>query len=138
MRYRKSMVLILLVIFTALGSHFASAEKSGKERYKLINGIVVPTPDGPIQASRIKYPKRIGHLNAFHYPKLTPRISGETVLQILIDTQGKVVDAKVLVSLRKDYDDAALRFVRTLQYSPGLLDEEAKPFLIEEDIYYRS
>jgi TonB family protein len=82
-------------------------------------------PKPPVRVGgSIKEPKRISWV-APVYPKIAmeAKVQGTVIIEALIDTDGSVVDAKVLRSVPL-LEDAALESVKQWMYEPTLVDGE--------------
>ena len=75
-------------------------------------------------ASPIDYPKK----------ELRAGKGASVLLQLTIDTDGKVLGAEVIESAGSSFDDAALRTIERYQFTPAL-DERNQPILVQ--IQYR-
>lgn len=92
--------------------------------------------NGPVQvASAIMAGNRIGGDNPI-YPAQARAdkntVDGTCKLKAIINKDGGVSDLQVVKSLRKDYDEAAMKAVKTWHYKPFLLNGE--PTAVETTI----
>ena len=69
------------------------------------------------------------------YPKEARRskIEGDVVLKVIIDENGKVLDAEILESLGYGLDEAAITAIRQFIFSPGFKDGK----IVRTQIKYR-
>ncbi|HFE53578.1 MAG TPA: energy transducer TonB, partial [Bacteroidetes bacterium] len=71
-------------------------------------------------------PEPIGGFKAIQkhlkYPEIARRdsIEGRVIVHVLVDENGNAVDAKILKSLRKDLDEAAVEAVKSVKWRPAL------------------
>lgn len=89
---------------------------------------VAPTPDGVVRVGgAIKEPQKVRDVSPV-YPKIAQasKVSGVVILDIVVDTEGKVRDIRVLRSVPM-LDNAALEAVRQWQYTPTLINGVATP-----------
>jgi TonB family protein len=101
----------------------AAKEKAAAARARTIKAAVRP-------GGRIMAPKRIKDV-APVYPALaqTARVSGPVTIEATIDTEGKVVDAKVVKSIPL-LDQAALDAVQQWEYLPTMLNGTPVPVTV--------
>jgi len=61
------------------------------------------------------------------YPSaaLRERISGQVVMEVVVDAEGRVQSARVTKSLRADFDDRAIMAVKTWRFEPARRDGRA-------------
>jgi TonB family protein len=66
------------------------------------------------------------------YPRsaLSERIGGQVLMDVVVDAEGRVQTARVIKSLRKDFDDSAIEAVKTWRFEPARRDGRAVPALI--------
>jgi protein TonB len=101
----------------------AAKEKAAAARAKAKMAAVRP-------GGRIMAPKKIKDVPPV-YPPLaqTARVSGPVTIEATIDTDGKVVDAKVVKSIPL-LDQAALEAVQQWEYLPTMLNGTPVPVLV--------
>jgi protein TonB len=66
------------------------------------------------------------------YPQLAvhANVTGTVILEAIVDTDGRVINVKVLRSAHRLLDDAALAAVRQWQYTPVILNGIPEQFIL--------
>lgn len=105
----------------------------------VVGGVVggLPTeaaPPPPVKAVRvggdIREPRKIRNVNPVYPPLATKaQIEGLVIIEATIDTQGRVVDARILRGVPM-LDEAALEAVRQWVYVPTLLSGVPTPIIL--------
>jgi periplasmic protein TonB len=108
----------------------------------IVGGLMtaVPPPPQPVSVPRSRAPVQIGGL--IQAPALVQRVepiypdiavkanvTGVVILEATVNERGEVIGVVVLRS-RKLLDQAAIDAVRQWRYSPLLLNDEARPFVL--------
>ena len=90
-----------------------------------------PTTGETITGSGVSGPQSIYSPRA-PYPRaaLSDRISGQVVMDVVVDAEGRVQTARVTKSLRADFDDSAMGAVKTWRFEPARRDGRAVPALV--------
>lgn len=90
-----------------------------------------PAPGGPVRVGgNIKAPTKIQDVRPVYPPEaLDARVSGMVILEVTIDTEGNVADAKVLRSIPL-LDQAALTAVKGWRFTPTLLNGTPVPVIM--------
>lgn len=83
---------------------------------------------GVARAQQLEPPKLIERVEA-RYPDEAARLglTGAVTLELLVDAEGKVVDASVLAPAGHGFDEAALAAVRQFRFEPGRADGKPVP-----------
>ena len=117
---------------------------SGVARAVAVTGVVV---FGSVliaaQAQRVRVggdlrpPQRVVYVEPV-YPEQAKadRISGMVILELLIGTDGKVLDDEVIRSAHPDLDRAASVAVRQWEYTPTLLNGEAVELVMSVNVTF--
>ncbi|MDH4220798.1 MAG: energy transducer TonB, partial [Candidatus Aminicenantes bacterium] len=64
------------------------------------------------------------------------KIEGTVVLEIKIDAEGNVIDAKILKSVHPDIDKAAMEAIKKWKYKPVLKDGKPVPVVFAVTINF--
>jgi protein TonB len=93
--------------------------------------VAAPPPVTPLRVgSHVKEPVKLTHVDPV-YPKIAidARIQGVVIIEAVIDTSGRVTEAKVLRGVPL-LDQAALEAVRQWVYTPTLVDGIPTPIVL--------
>ena len=90
-----------------------------------------PTTRETITGVGVSGPRSIYSPKAPYPPAaLRERISGQVVMEVVVDAEGRVESARVTKSLRADFDDRAIEAVKTWRFEPARRDGRAVPALL--------
>jgi len=93
---------------------------------------------GPVEVKRnINYPKKIKHFQPI-YPSgaIQARVEGTVVVEAIIGKDGKIKSAKIIKSVPL-LDSAALEAVKKWEYTPMIIDGEAKEIPLTVTINFK-
>lgn len=90
-----------------------------------------PSDDEPLRVGgNIKEPKKVKHVAPIYPPEAQEaRIQGIVILEVLIDPDGKVTSARVIRGVN-GLDDAAVDAVLQWEFTPTLLNGQARPVIM--------
>jgi TonB family protein len=100
-------------------------------------GLAAPPDGGPVRVgSGIRAPVQLRKVNPV-YPAIarSARVQGVVILELNVDTQGFVTDARILRSIPL-LDQAALDAVRQWQYQPTLLNGVPVPIVMTATVQF--
>jgi protein TonB len=100
------------------------------------NGVPGGLPDGLV-GGRIKEPTKIRHVPPV-YPVIAQqaRVGGIVIIAAVIGTDGRVKEAKVLLS-KPLLDEAALTAVRQWQFTPTMLNGVPVPVIMTVTVNFK-
>jgi TonB family protein len=83
-------------------------------------GAVVPGTSGLT-------PPKVQHMVQPKYTSeaMRAKIQGQVVVQLIVDAQGAVTNARIIAGLAPDLDEQSLVAVRQWRFEPGTLDGQA-------------
>jgi protein TonB len=97
-----------------------------------------PPPPGPLRVGgRIKEPQKLRHVPPL-YPAIAQQagVEGKVIVEAIIGTDGRVREARVVVS-KPLLDDAALSAVRQWVFTPTLLNGVPVPVIMTVTVQFR-
>lgn len=96
-----------------------------------------PAPRAPIRVVGMQAPRKLVHVDPV-YPGTArvAHVEGVVILEATLDTRGRVVDVRILRSVRL-LDDAAIDAVRQWIYTPTLLNGVAVPVVMTITVNFR-
>jgi protein TonB len=97
----------------------------------------VPPDGGPVRVGGgVPVPVQLRKVNPVYPPiAQSARVQGVVILELTLDTQGFVTDARILRSIPL-LDQAAIDAVRQWQYQPTLLDGVPVPIILTATVQF--
>jgi periplasmic protein TonB len=96
-----------------------------------------PPPPAPVRRAPVRVGGQIREPSIVRrvepvYPQLAvhANVTGTVILEAIVDTDGRVINVKVLRSAHRLLDDAALAAVRQWQYTPVILNGIPEQFIL--------
>lgn len=113
------------------GSNYIDTGVTAFENVLTPPPVAPPAPQQPVQVGgKIRAPERLGYVAPVYPPVAqAARIQGTVIIQATIDTEGRVMDVRVLRGVPL-LDQAALEAVRQWTYTPTLLNSRPVPVIM--------